>query len=151
MPCKLFDVAPEDLELGPIQPGTSGAQANFHRAYCFQTPWMRVERVQTHEDGKVTLFLRLDDDTAQWLCGVEERAQADLTEEVRARWKSSCHQGTWKWNVARTVPRFGAEAVVGCYVALAFELVGVWFWSEWCGLKTKVLQLKGVSGRGDGS
>lgn len=150
---KVFTTVPDELELGPLVPGTSGAQSDFSNTgtKTLQTPWMEVAQVVSREGGKDTLFLKMDTATEEWVRMVESRTMSLLSEEARERWTSVVHGPCWKFNISPSVSRFGAPLTQGSLVAVAFQLVGVWYWSECCGLKTKVLQVKNISNKGNGS
>lgn len=150
---KVFTVVPEGLELGPVVPGMSGAQSDFLNtgSVTLQTPWMEVAQVVSREGGKDTLFLKMDSATEEWVRMVESRTVSLLSEDARERWTSVIYGPCWKFNIAPSVSRFGDALTQGSLVAVAFQLVGVWYWSECCGLKTKVLQLKNLNNKENGS
>lgn len=150
---KVFTVVPDELELGPVVPGVSGAQSDFSNtgSMTLQTTWMEVAQVVSREGGKGTLFLKMDSATEEWVRMVEARTVSLLSEEARERWTSVVYGPCWKFNISPSVSTFGPTPTQGSLVAVAFQLVGVWYWSECCGLKTKVLQVKNLSNKGNGS
>ena len=134
----------DGLRLGQITPSFSGASAAFlNSKVLLQSPWMQLKQVWKNE-SKSTLYLAMDECTTSWICGVESAAKEQIPQHTRESWNSSVYEDEriWKVNIPSSAALFGDQLHIGALACVVFEVCGVWFWKEMCGLKIKVSQVK---------
>ena len=146
MPCRLSDVVPDELVLGPVIAAGSGASAMFEGKHVVQTPWMMLIRKNCWDDGKVTLYVEPDDETREWVTAIEACLLADLQKshpDIRDFWRPCIDDEEWKINIPKSCHKFGDELVnKEVVVAIILEVQGAWMWNKCAGMKTKAIQLK---------
>ena len=153
---RMWDVAAEDVKLGPVTAESSGAVALFQDPLPrVQTPWMRVVEAAHYDDGaRTSLLLETCPRAGAWLAALDGAVRAGLagwwTEErgsLEAAFPAVVSDGRWRVSVPASCARFGDRPAAGTHVALLVDFLGAWLWRERVGLKTRITQLKAVNGR----